>query len=209
MRVFKCFLDFHKEELWLAQMARQGYRLVSASYGSYKFESTNDLGEYTFKIDYRTFYTDKDFLDYCTMFEDSGWLHITGTKWSGSQYFVKMRPDAGDDIFSDNLSRAGRYKRISSMWLSLAVTYLMCSFIFLQSKIIDINQMLHVKELYYTPGLWERKGVSFWFGFLFETPFALMRGFSWAIFLLIAFFSVYFYLKSYLLYKNELKSMNR
>lgn len=38
---------------------------------------------------------------------------------------------------------------------------------------------------YLTPGLWDREGSSFWFAFLFETPFALMRGLAVYFFILI------------------------
>lgn len=71
MRKFKLFIDYSKEEKWLNEISKQGYELVNASLG-YKFKVTkiqnNDI-----KIDYRTFKNNKDFLDYCTMFEDSGW----------------------------------------------------------------------------------------------------------------------------------------
>ena len=60
----------------------------------------------TIKIDFRKFRRTDDFIDYCTMFEDSGWKHLAGTKSSGIQYFKRIDDAAGDDIFSDNNSKA-------------------------------------------------------------------------------------------------------
>lgn len=48
------------------------------------------------------------------------------------------------------------------------------------------------KALYYTPGLWEKTGAAFWTAFLFETPFALGRGFAWLLFpLLIGLYLIF------------------
>lgn len=200
MTKWKTFFDFHKEELWLADMSRNGYRLIKSVNGYYTFDYSNDRTEYTYKIDYRTFYKDTDYRNYCTLFEDSGWKHIAGSKWSGSQYFVKIRPDAGDDIFSDNLSRAGRYKRISSLWLSFVFFYSFMLFTVIANKTIALNQF------YLTPGLWDMKGWHFVKAFAFETPFALLRLFPFVIYPVIIAYYVYFAIKSLTLYKKEMKN---
>ena len=119
MKKFKLFLNYEKEERWLADMASQGYQLKETDFG-YSFEKT--LPEQAvIKIDYRRFKKEQDFLDYLALFEDSGWQHISGTKKSGSQYFKKTNSDSTEDIFSDTASRAGRYKRLSDMWFSLFI----------------------------------------------------------------------------------------
>ena len=41
---------------------------------------------------------------------------------------------------------------------------------------IHLGALANPKELYFTPGLWDKQGVSFLWAFLFETPLALMRG---------------------------------
>jgi len=202
MTKFKFFADFDKEEKWLGKMAEQGYQLKRV-FLCYKFNSTQPERA-IFKIDYRTFKNDQDFLDYCTLFEDSGWQHIAGTKQSGSQYFKKTGPEGDADIFSDLSSRAGRYKRLSYMWLSLSTAWLPLLIIMLTSDWIRIGGFLNPKTLYYTPGLWEMEGLNFWRHFLFETPFALFRGFLvffWiAIVLLYAFSAI----KSWWLYRKTL-----
>ncbi|MGF7145525.1 hypothetical protein HNQ56_003968 [Anaerotaenia torta] len=209
MTKLKIFTNFDKEEKWLGKMAEQGYQLKSVS-SCYNFYSTQPE-RVIFKIDYRTFKNDQDFLDYCTLFEDSGWQHIAGTKRSGSQYFKKTSPEGDEDIFSDLLSRAGRYKRVSDMWLSLSIAWLPFLVIMLTSDWIKMDGFLNPKTLYLTPGLWEMEGFDFWRRFLFETPFALLRGFSLFFWITIVLLYASFAIKSWWLYRktlNENKSIS-
>jgi hypothetical protein len=138
-------------------------------------------------------------MDYCTMFEDSGWVHVAGTRSSGSQYFVKVRPDASEDIFSDNLSRAGRYKRLSYLWLSMAAAFI--------PIFVALSLTMDSKFVYLTPGLWEMKGWRFIGAFLFETPFALFRVAPVIIYPVIIVYYLYYTIKSYSLYKKELNAL--
>jgi len=63
-------------------MAKQGMQLVKASFG-YTFHHTKPE-DTNIRIDYRTFKTEIYFLDYCTLFKDSGWKHIAGKKLRNS-----------------------------------------------------------------------------------------------------------------------------
>ncbi|AJH20128.1 MULTISPECIES: DUF2812 domain-containing protein [Bacillus] len=173
----KFFLDFEKEEKWLEEMAWKGYQLKSNTFG-YKFKIA-EPEDATIKIDYRIFYRRSDFINYCTLFEDSGWKHIAGKWWAGTQYFKKIDEESEDDIFSDQMSRAGKYKRLSKTFLELAICYFPLLMLFMFNNTIDLGVMLNPKGLYYTPGLWDMHGAAFLGSFLFETPFALMRGISW------------------------------
>ena len=190
---FKIFLDFDKEEKWLEDMASNGYHLNKASFGYHFSEGKPE--EITIKIDYRPFKHKEDFLDYRMMFEDSGWKHIAGTKNSGIQYF-KKNSKTEDDIFSDQHSKAARYKRYANMSFQLAISYLPLLVVFYLTDIIDFNAFINPKELYYTPGLWDKTGASFWYSFLFETPFALMRGFAWAFIPVTMLLFLFFGIKS-------------
>jgi hypothetical protein len=168
MRKLKFFINFRKEERWLNEMAKQGYKFTKKSIG-YEFQP--DKPENTvIKLDCRTFKRQADFEDYCTLFEDCGWKHITGTKSSGYQYFKSI--DGGEDIFSDADSKAGRYKRISHMWMALAASYIPIFAVLISTSSIDTGALLN---LYYTPGLWEKSGAALWGAILFETPFALLK----------------------------------
>jgi len=203
MYKLRCFTDYDSEEKWLSRMAEQGYQLKSTAFG-YTF-SPAPPEKSVIRIDYRTFATHKDFIDYCALFEDSGWRHIAGTRHSGAQYFKKIGPDGSDDIFSDSLSRAGRYKRLSNMWLSVGVVWIPFLPIALNSDWMTLEGFYHPKALYLTPGLWEMDGFAFWSHFLFETPFALFRGFSVFFWMAIIGLYLFYAFRSWRLYKQTLR----
>jgi len=203
VRKLRCYINYDKEEQWLNDMAQKGYELEDVCIG-YKFHSV-DCENTIIKIDYRTFLKKSDFIDYCTLFEDSGWTHIAGSKNSGTQYFKKIDGNSDDDIFSDKVSKSGKYKRLSDMWLGIGVAYLPLYSVLISTGAIDANSIFHPKLLYLTPGLWEKTGADFLGAFLFETPFALMRGFSWSIILLVIILAFCFALKANKLYKKGIK----
>lgn len=177
MRKFKFFLDFDKEEQWLNEMANAGYQLENKGFG-YTFRQA-EPDDTTIKIDYRQFTKKEDFIDYLTLFEDSGWEHIAGYKGSGTQYFRKVEGNSDEDIFSDKLSKAAKYKRLSDMYIQMAITFIPLFAVLISTDLIDINALFNLKLLYLTEGLWERSGSDFWKAFIFETPFALFRLMSW------------------------------
>ncbi|AOT70628.1 DUF2812 domain-containing protein [Geosporobacter ferrireducens] len=205
MKKYKIFIDCNKEEEWLNQIAKQGYELVNVSWG-YQFKETKPQ-DANIRIDHRTFKSSKDFTDYCTMFEDSGWKHIAGGKNSTTQYFKKISENGSEDIFSDASSKAERYKRLSRIWLMAAISYMPIIMALIFSNAIDVNAIVHPKLLYYTPGLWEKSGFQFWKAFIFETPFALMRGFLWFFILALVIMYIYFSLKAQYLYKVAQKEI--
>lgn len=204
MKKIKFFLRFDKEEKWLEYMASQGWMLTRKSF-FYSFRQVAPKAQ-TIRLDYRERKSAKDFLDYCTLFEDSGWKHIAGTRTSGTQYFLKINDDSTEDIFSDTLSRAGRYKRLSDAWLYSAIVFIPLLISTESGGWTNFNKMLMPKEWYLTPGLWELEGFSFWWAFLFETPFAVMRGLSGLLAIISILICVGFAIKSRLLYRSETNS---
>lgn len=204
MKKFKLFLRFDKEEKWLEHMASQGW-MLSRKIFFYDFQEVAPEAR-TIRIDYREVKSAKDFSDYCTLFEDSGWKHIAGTRSSGAQYFLKTSDDSTEDIFSDTLSRAGRYKRLSDMWLFCVVAFMPLLVTMGPGNWINPDTMSAPKEWYLTPGLWELEGFSFWWAFLFETPFALMRGIGWLVPIAAILICVGFAMKSRSLYRSEANS---
>jgi len=177
MRKIKFFIDFDKEEKWLNKMAKAGYQLESKGFG-YKFQQAKPE-DTTIKIDYRQFKKKEDFIDYLTLFEDSGWKHIAGTKGSGTQYFIKAEGNSDEDIFSDKHSKAAKYKRLSEMYIQLTICFIPVFAVLVSTDLIDINALYNPKLLYLTEGLWDRSGTDFWKAFLFETPFVIFRTIVW------------------------------
>lgn len=89
--------------------------------------------------------------------------------------------NGNEDIFSDLHSKAGRYKRLSDMCITLACSFVPFFAVLVSTDSINSAAFLDPKALYYTPGLWEKTGAAFWRAFLFETPFAFFRGFAWLL----------------------------
>ncbi|EKO1914103.1 DUF2812 domain-containing protein [Clostridium botulinum] len=203
MRKFRIFTDYNKEEKWLNEMYKKGYELKNISFG-YKFRSI-EPEHATVRIDYRIFKSKEDFIDYCTLFEDSGWKHLAGNKNSGVQYFKKINKNSEEDIFSDDISKASRYRRLSDHSMMFALCFFALSVSLISNGSINVNLILNPKLLYYTPGLWERTGVPFWGGLLFETPFALGRSVVFLIPLIVVL-NFYLAIKARISYNKGKKS---
>lgn len=203
MRKYKFFVNLEKEERWLNELAQQGHLLSAKSGVSYDFVA-GEPGSAVFRIDYRMFRRAADFEDYRILFEDSGWQHIGGTKSSGAQYFRRRTTDLNEDIFSDTDSKAGRFKRLSEMWMSLAASYIPIFVVLLLTDVIDPSVLLHPADLYYTQGLWDKTGADFWGSFLFETPFAFFRGGVWLFFPIAIIIAFIFSAKAKLQYNTTM-----
>lgn len=201
MHKYKYFTNLDEEEHWLNDMARKGYRFTKKTSMGYKFEA-GQSEDATIKMDYRSFKKQSDFQDYCALFEDSGWEHVSGTRSSGYQYFKKVGIEGNEDIFSDIDSKVGRYKRLSNMWASVASSYIPLLVVLIVTDVIQLGQWLDPKSLYYTPGLWDLDGAAFWRAFLFESPFVLFRNFLWLIFPVTILLYVYFSIMANRQYKK-------
>jgi len=204
MKKLKIFLSFEKEQKWLEKMAAKGWQLNKQRL-LYTFVSSKPSTA-NIKIDYRYFKNENDFLEYRTLFEDSGWKHLSGTKFSGNQYFMQTSDTGGTDIFSDESSKAARYQRLAYGMLSMICIFFSFVIISYNQGTLGLDAITSPGELYLTPGLWELNGAEFWRAFLFETPFALMRGVS-AIFGLLMFFGcVFLTAKSWALHRKAAKA---
>ncbi|MCM2674897.1 DUF2812 domain-containing protein [Alkalicoccobacillus plakortidis] len=204
MRRFKYFWNFTDEEQWLNEMARDGKHFMYRSFG-YRFEK-GEPKDTTYKTDYRMFKKKADFDDYEMLFEDSGWQRLPCPRRNGHQYFKRVRDDASDDIFSDQTSKAARYKRLSELFYNQFIMFLpiLVVFIFTNNNLNALNLMNPI-DWYLTPELWERTGSAFWRAFLFETPFALLRGLTFYLVLFCFLFYGYYYWKAKKQYEKESK----
>lgn len=183
MKKFKLIADFEKEEQFLNDMAKKGYRLKKYnSLGMYTFMNAEPQNS-SYRVDYRKFSNNTQFEEYCTLFRDAGWEHVYGTRRSGSQYFLPISGKAQtDDIFSDEESKAGRYKRFSAQCFT-SLTMMIVWFMIITP---ENGALWDVKSWYFTNGLWEMTGSLFWKAFLFETPFVILRVVPPIVFLLLA-----------------------
>ncbi len=200
----KWFFNLDKEESWLRSMAAEGLMLKNRSGASYFFHKT-EPSEANIRIDYRKFTKTSDYENYICLFEDSGWHRLYGKKSSGRQYFIKLAGDYNEDIFSDTLSKAGRYAHMSNVWFQFALIWIPIFSVFLIQGAVTTEVFTDPAALYQTPGLWGKIGSDFWLAFAFETPFALLRGISWAIFPFFIIIALVTSLKARLLYKQNVK----
>jgi hypothetical protein len=200
MKKSRFFINFSKEENWLNDMAKQGYHLTHKKGIRYIFEKGHPE-DVNIRVDYHKFNSNHDD-NYINLFEDSGWKHIAGTKSTSSHYFKQTDTAKDSDIFSDAASKAGRYQRLSTMFITLIAIYTPLFVTAVSTRAIPANAFLNPKALYLTPGLWERSGEAFWNAFWIETPFSLIRGVLWAILPIAIILFVILTIKSNSLYKK-------
>lgn len=128
--VFRAFLDSsgQKEELWLSEMARQGWFLKSIPVLFYRFKK-GQLGDWVYRIDYRGG-AKVDRKEYLGLFKDAGWEFAAS---SAGRYYFRTKRGHGPmpEIFTDKDSRVALYRRIIAGSTTLLVIML-----------IDINSVL-------------------------------------------------------------------
>lgn len=191
MKKHKIFTSLQDEEQWINDMQAQGYRLtkVNPFLCSYQFQPSTSPESAIVRLDFHEYFTKEAYQEYLTLFTDSGWLHVAGSRYSGTQYFLKTEKAKEDVIFSDEESTKAFYKR----YQHYCYTYFTIFLVFYISQTTTARQhgyqLLNPTSWFLTPGLWERQGYHFWASFLFELPFALLRsGFIPYSFLALAIF---------------------
>lgn len=178
MKKLRIFTDIKKEEKYLKKMAEKGWCLSNYSlWNVYTFDKTTPA-PLNYRIDYQTFKKKADYLAYLTLFEDSGWQHISGTRWSGFQFFLPTNYKNQEfDIFSDVSSSNDRYKRLYNhavMWGLLMLIY----FLMLHPSFENISSW------YLTPSIWEYSGLQLIGMIIMETFFLIIMIMPMMFFLL-------------------------
>lgn len=122
-RVFKCFTNYEKEEIWLNQMAAQGWHCVDYFLCRYTFEK-GEPGEYTYRIQLLDQVpTHVESAAYLEFLEEAGIQAVASSmRWV---YLRKKTADGPFEIFSDRESRIAHYRRIIYMLLPLGLVNLL------------------------------------------------------------------------------------
>ncbi|HCD08674.1 MAG TPA: DUF2812 domain-containing protein [Lactobacillus sp.] len=204
MRKYRCFLSMDAEEKWINTIQEDGYRLIGVNnvlhcYTFKKLMDDKDFNPYT-RLDFR--YKSmglKKYRDYQQLFLDSGWTLIKGSRWGGVQYFQQKNPNVGEEIFSDERSKAMSRKRSQSFALLYGTIFLMYS---IEFKLIPMagSNIFDFKSWYLTPGLWSMGGTHFWKAFLIETPFVIFRG---SLFCIVLTMTIYYLLRACYSYTDK------
>ncbi|HHU6750329.1 TPA: DUF2812 domain-containing protein [Staphylococcus pseudintermedius] len=164
---WKCFLDPLKEERWLNDQLQQGYRLAKVSvFGNYYFEKTDE--SYIVRLDYQEIYSRQKMNDYLALYESFGWEHVHGYRGGCTNQYWMKAGDERDVLFSDCESLSHYYRRCLKFLDGLL-------FLFFVLFMTNLTKSHFESDIFLTPGLWEKEGIDFWFAYLFELPFALMR----------------------------------
>ncbi|HFI0402840.1 TPA: DUF2812 domain-containing protein [Streptococcus suis] len=191
MKKWKLFTSMTDEEIWINHIQSQGYRLtrVNPWLGIYHFEKYHE-SPLLVRLDFHEQIKKEDYLEYLSLFEETGWNCLKGSQRCGMHYFQQATTSSSPEIFSDRESLVAVHKRYKQFALTYFSIFLIYFFIFYQSNINNGFYPWDPQSWFLTPGLWERDGFSFWFGFLLEMPFALFRSGIISIFFLAL--SVYF-----------------
>ncbi len=98
-----------KEEIWLHEMATQGFHLQTVGFpGSYEFEAGEPRNDF-YRMDY--FIDRKDYQNYLQLFKDAGWEHLG--EMGGWQYFrTTAEGNSIPEIYTDQTSKAQKYQRL-------------------------------------------------------------------------------------------------
>lgn len=108
-----------REENWINQLAAKGLSLCDYSWGRYVFEVT-EPGTYSYRIELlekRAMNTESEM--YLRFLEESG-VEVVAHYWRWA-YLRKKTADGPFALFSDNESRIQHLKRITRLFLALAV----------------------------------------------------------------------------------------
>ncbi|MER2154045.1 MAG: DUF2812 domain-containing protein [Solibacillus sp.] len=197
MKKFKVFSNAQKEEQWLNYMLEKGWQLKRVNaFSVYTFVKTS-IKEQILRLDCQSFESEQKFQEYKAFFEDFGWMHVSGSRFSTLQYWLNPT-NKDDSLFSDLSSIKHYFQRLSKIYGTYAYFSLFFTFCVYQGQ--GSEQFLNLKDAYYTPELWNKNGFDFWSAFLFETPFAITRFGSPWIMLIFGILSLNMYLK----YKKEI-----
>jgi len=99
-----------KEKVFLEDMAKKGYKLISVGFGRYEFEPMAPK-EVCYEFDFKGL-KQTDIPEYLQIYQDAGWENIA--IYGGWYYFYKEKGDEDIDIsiFNDNASKREKYKRL-------------------------------------------------------------------------------------------------
>lgn len=186
MRKYRWFVDADKEENWLNQMGENDWVCQRVNgFGLYEFTKQPGADQ-VIRLDFQTISSKESYEEYVQLHKDFGWAHIGGTRKSSVHYWRKKR-NGEDVLFSDAASQQAYYKRLSLYYGSFALFF----FVLAISLFDNFTEYASIQDAYFTPGLWEKQGLSFVFSFLFETPFAVRRyGAPWLILFFFILFSI-------------------
>lgn len=81
---FKLFFkSTEKEEEWIDKVQKSGYTFTGINSflpAFYYFKRDKEKDKMSIKMDFKKYISKDDYANYITLFEDSGWKHISGSR---------------------------------------------------------------------------------------------------------------------------------
>jgi hypothetical protein len=119
IRVVKWFWAWQdeREEAWLGEMARRGWRLSALPFPLFYEFTAGAPSDDVYRLDYQR-PSQKTLGDYEQLFRDAGW-ELVGTM-SGWHYFRKSpQPGEPTEIYTDAESKIAKYQRLSQVLMGI------------------------------------------------------------------------------------------
>ena len=118
-RVIKLYANYEKEEVWLNQMAANGWHCIDYVLGRYTFEK-GEPGAYIYRLQILdSFPGHQDSSEYLEFLAEAGIEHFAS---HGRWVYLRKKSENGPfELFSDRESRIEHYRKIIMMLLPLAL----------------------------------------------------------------------------------------
>ena len=117
--MWKCFINYEKEEEWLNEMSAKGFALIDFFLCRYVFADSTP-GEFIYRIELLEHFSGHpESQRYLNFMTENGAEHIAF--WHRWVYFRKKAEDGAFDIYSDIDSRVAHYKRVSTLFLCIGI----------------------------------------------------------------------------------------
>lgn len=119
---FKIFNDLEEEELYLNSMVKKGYIFEKHYlFGVYHFLK-REKEKLNIHVDCKVFDNKNEFENYKAIYNDLVLKHISGSTYSGKQYFLSKDNEANLELFSIKESYENFYKySIQIFWLNIGL----------------------------------------------------------------------------------------
>jgi len=122
MLKFRFYYDKDEEEIWLKEMAQEGWAFKKFFLGFYTFEACTP-GEYNYQIDLLDNWKgDKE--DFASFMKENGVEVIS--QWYRWVYLQKKMDDGPFEMYTDAASKIDQYKRIKGFFLVALILETVC-----------------------------------------------------------------------------------
>ena len=122
--VWKLYLNYEKEEIWLNEMSAKGFAFTNYTFFRYVFEEC-EPGEYVYRIELlENLPGHPESRKYLNFMEENGVEHMSS--WFRWVYFRKKAAVGPFDIYSDVESRIVHYKRIATLYFVVMIIEILC-----------------------------------------------------------------------------------